>query len=94
MQISSNADIAQTLEAFIRKRFQVSPDDAYFNQDTNLWSEGYLDSLGTVELINFLQNRFHFSMPPDELLFHPDFVNIRGIARLVFQVADGSAHAG
>jgi acyl carrier protein len=85
MQISSEADIAQTLEAFIRKRFQVSPADRYFTWDTRLWDEGYIDSLGTVELISFLKDAFQFSMPLDEILFHPDFVNIRGIARVVFE---------
>ena len=81
----SPAQIAQEVERFIRVRFQVSPDDSMFGADSDLWDEGYLDSLGITEVIAFLESRFTVHIPT-HILFDPDFVRINGIARLTFEL--------
>jgi acyl carrier protein len=48
----------------------------------NLWEEGYVDSAGVVEMIAFLETRFELTLP-EEVLWDPDFTNVRGIAALV-----------
>jgi acyl carrier protein len=87
MQFASIDQIASTLDAFVRERFQVRPDDNYFNAETDLWGEGYLDSLGVVELVHFIETKFRVSVPT-EMLFDSDFVRISGMARLIQQLAD------
>jgi acyl carrier protein len=85
MQFVSTEQVASALEAFIRGRFQVRPDDGYFSAETDLWGEGYLDSLGVVELVHFIEGEFRVSVPT-EMLFDPDFVRISGMARLIHQL--------
>ncbi|MDH4260768.1 MAG: acyl carrier protein [Gammaproteobacteria bacterium] len=80
--------IAETVEAFIRRRFDIAESDPYFSRQSNLWDEGYVDSLGMTELIVFLESTFAIQVP-DTVLFSPQFTSIDGIASLVEQVRDG-----
>lgn len=90
METGSVTLVAAALETFIRTRFEVTPDDSRFDRETDLWTEGYLDSLGIVELVEFLQETFNIVIP-NELLFDPDFVRINGMSRLISRLADDSA---
>ena len=74
--------LASALDAFIRERFRVAPDDTLFHADTNVWEEGYVDSAGVVEVFAFLESLVGERLSED-LLFHPEFVTVRGMARLV-----------
>jgi acyl carrier protein len=76
--------LAAELDAFIRERFRVTPDDALFHRDTNVWEEGYVDSAGVVEVFAFLESKVGERLP-EELLFNPEFVTVRGMARLVYE---------
>jgi acyl carrier protein len=76
------ASVAESLESFVRDRFQVRPDDAYFTRTADLWEEGYVDSTGVVEVIAFLEETYAIALP-EAVLFSPDFRFIDGIARLV-----------
>lgn len=74
--------IAARVEAFIRERFHVPEDDAWFSRQSNLWEEGYIDSTGVVEVIAHLESTFGIVLP-DEVLFDPAFSSVEGIARIV-----------
>lgn len=76
---------AQYIEAFIRERFQIPDHDARFSRQINLWEEGYIDSLGVVEMIGFLERRFTIALPED-VIFSPEFTSIDGIARYVIRL--------
>jgi acyl carrier protein len=78
----------RTVEEFVRDRFRVRPDDDCFTRDVNLWEAGYVDSVGAVEMIAFLERTFAISLP-EAVLFDPDFTHIRGIGRLVSQLVSG-----
>lgn len=75
-------EVASHVEQFIRGRFQVADDDGHFTHHVNLWEEGYLDSLGVVELIKHVEKKFKIKIP-DKALFSPDFTKIHGIAEVV-----------
>jgi acyl carrier protein len=78
-----NADeVAAGVEGFIRDRFQVPADDEAFTRGVNLWEEGYVDSIGLVELIGFIESSYGIVLP-DGSFFDPDFTCIDGIARVV-----------
>jgi acyl carrier protein len=79
------ATIADIVESFVRRRFEISAADPYFTRQVNLWDEGYVDSLGMTELIVFLESTFGIKVP-DTVLFSPQFTSIEGIASLVEQV--------
>jgi acyl carrier protein len=73
---------ARDIERFIRQRFQIADDEAGFTRRVNLWEEGYVDSLGVVEVIAFLEQRFRIALPED-VVFSPSFTSIDDIACVV-----------
>jgi acyl carrier protein len=73
---------AAEVEAFIRERFRIGADDERFSRSSNLWEDGYVDSIGVVELIGHIESRFEIVLP-DEVLFDPAFTSVAGIAGIV-----------
>jgi acyl carrier protein len=92
MAEQSVAAVANEVERFIRRRFEISDRDTYFDREVNLWDGGYVDSIGMTELLTFLESTFGMAIPATALL-SPDFATVGGIARLVVQVANGGAEA-
>lgn len=86
MTISSAQNAAAALEAFIRENFSLDDDDPYFDRDINLWEQGYVDSMGAVEVIAFLEKSFGTSIP-EHVLFSPDFTSINGMAKAMFALS-------
>lgn len=83
--------IAADIEAFVRVRSRVSVDDSRFSRESNLWQDGYLDSIGVVELIGHIEDSFGVAVP-DETLFDPGFTSVDGIAGIVSRLpADRTA---
>lgn len=78
----SNKSTISVIEEFIRHRFRVREDDALFDTEVNLWENGYVDSVGAVETIAFLEETFQVALP-EGVLFDPDFTHISGMARLL-----------
>jgi|SRR5688572_8187940 len=76
------AEVAASVEAFLCARSHVSADDRRFSRQINLWEEGYVDSIGVIELIGHIEDTFEVALP-DEVLFDPGFASIDGIARIV-----------
>ena len=70
------------IEEFIRSQFSVSPTDPGFDRTSDLFDEGYVDSVGVVEVLEFLSGQFNVEIPDDDLL-SDDFSNIAGMARIV-----------
>lgn len=52
------AAVAAALTEFIRRRAEVRDDDRDFSATVDLFDYGYLDSFGTVEMIELVQDRF------------------------------------
>jgi acyl carrier protein len=80
---------AREIEGFVRDRFQIPADDTLFSRQINLWEEGYVDSLGVVEVIEFLERHFSVKLP-EEVIFAPDFTSIDGIAGYVTRLKGGA----
>ena len=72
------------VERFISTQFNVSPTDPGFDREADLFENGYVDSVGVVELLGFLQEEFNVEVPDDDILTD-DFSNIAGIARIVIR---------
>ena len=72
------------IETFVRNQFSVNPDDPGFDREVDLFEHGYVDSVGIVELLGFLQEKFDVEIPDDDLLSE-DFSSIAGIARIVLR---------
>ena len=76
------SSIASSIEEFIRTEYSISSDDSRFSSQVHLWEEGYLDSMGVVEVINFVETTFEVKIP-ETALFSEDFTNINGMAAIV-----------
>ena len=92
MDRSRVAIIGDDIEQFIRRRFTVSPDDAHFDRHVHLWDEGYVDSMGVIELIHYLEQTFDVALAPS-VLFSDDFTTIEGMAGVVVMLQDEMAYA-
>ena len=79
---------ARLIEGFVREQFHIPQNDPVFSRQVNLWEEGYVDSLGVVEVIEFLERHFSVKLPED-VIFSPDFTSIDGIARCVVSLQAG-----
>jgi acyl carrier protein len=91
MMHATRSDIvAAALEAFIRERFQVPETDGRFDRRVNLWDEGYVDSMGVVEIIEYLEQSYRIKIP-EEVLFSPDFTHIEGISSFVVALEASAA---
>lgn len=74
--------IADRLEMFLREQFLVADDDPMFTRTVDLYETGYVDSVGLVELLAFIDDEFGVEVPEDALL-SVSFSNIDGIAEVV-----------
>ena len=80
--------VAQDLEDFIRENFQVEHADEFFTRKVNLWEEGYVDSIGVVETISYLENTYSIQIPK-VMLFDPKFTSVDGIAERIANLVNG-----
>lgn len=77
-------EIENNIEQFVRDQFNVSPTDPGFDREVDLFEYGYVDSVGVVELLEFVQKEFSVEIPDDDLLAD-DFSTVAGIARIVLR---------
>jgi acyl carrier protein len=75
-------DVAAAIEEFARREFSIKASDQRFNRSVDLFDDGYVDSIGVIELIQFLESRYAIDIPEEDL-FSPEFSTIDGIARIV-----------
>jgi len=55
------SEVAEILERFVRAEGRVLDEDPDFNRDVDLFTSGYLDSLGTMHLISYIEREFTVS---------------------------------
>jgi acyl carrier protein len=77
-------DVAAAVEEFARREFSIKPSDGRFDRTVDLFEDGYVDSIGVIELIEFLERTFAIELPEEDL-FSPEFSTIDGIARIVIR---------
>jgi D-alanine--poly(phosphoribitol) ligase subunit 2 len=83
----SSEIIADRIETFVRKQFEVDPQDDGFDRTVDLYDRGYIDSVGFVELLAFIADEFGVEIPEEDLLTD-DFLMIDGIAIIVGRLLD------
>ena len=77
--------IAERIEGFVRTHFRVAATDTRFSRSQRLFDLGYVDSVGVVELLAFLDDEFGVEVP-DETLISNEFSTIEGIAGIVWRL--------
>jgi acyl carrier protein len=81
----NEADAAARIEAFVREAFTVDESDARFGRDVDLFEGGYVDSVGLIELLAFIEDEFGLEVP-DEDLASAEFTTIDGMAAVLVRL--------
>lgn len=81
----TQARIAGTLEQFIRRQFSVAETDGRFTHAAPLFDLGYIDSIGSVELLAFIGKEWDVQVSDEDLLSE-QFTTIDGIASIIYRV--------
>ena len=71
--------ITQEIHQFIIDNFLFGEAEACLSNDDSLLDQGIIDSMGVLELVTFLEDKYEIEIPDDELV--P--TNLDSINRLV-----------
>lgn len=74
--------IAQTLRSFIQENFLYMRPDLQYADDDSLLAKGVIDSLGVMEIVGFLEERFEMTVEQDDVT-EQNFGSVAAIARYV-----------
>ena len=75
-------DVKETIKAYILEEFLPGEDPAELTDSTPLITGGILDSLATLKLVLFLEERFHIKIEAHETMV--DYLDtVSDIAQLV-----------
>jgi acyl carrier protein len=74
--------ITEALETLVRQAGQVAADDPLFSRDVDLIETGYLDSVGVVALLTYLETSFLVTVD-DDTWAALDPLTINGISALI-----------
>lgn len=80
-------EITTEIEAFVRSAFAVSPDDPGFDRDVDVFEAGYVDSVGLVEVLAFVDARFAVEIAEEDLLSE-EFSTVAGMGRIVHRARE------
>lgn len=75
-------EIAMILDDYVKKQFEIEDDDPDYSLDVNLFDYGYVDSLGAVEIIMFVEERFDCKISQKDISKYP-MNTVREIAEVV-----------
>ena len=60
-------DIAEIIKEFITDNFLFGESD-HFDESTDLFEKGILDSTGIIELVGFIEKTFNITIEDEELI--------------------------
>ncbi len=78
----TEAEIADETRRYITENFLYARPDRVVAEDEHLMERGIVDSMGMMELIGFLEDRFGVQ-PADEEITEQNFATLRRIAAYV-----------
>lgn len=64
-------DIQAIIDEKLRELCQIEADDPDYDEDLNLFDAGYLDSLGGMKLMTFLEERFDIRISQKDVIMYP-----------------------
>jgi acyl carrier protein len=85
--MTTDTEYADAIEGFVRDTFAVADGDPHFARDRDLFDAGYVDSVGLVELLAWIEERFGIEVP-DDVLVSDEFTSIDGMAGVLARLAD------
>ncbi|GAA1384295.1 hypothetical protein GCM10009613_14970 [Pseudonocardia kongjuensis] len=80
--------ITAEIEQFVCESFAIRADDPGFHRDVDVFEAGYVDSVGLVEILAFVDSRFAVEIAEDDLLSE-EFSTLSGMGRIVHRTRAG-----
>ena len=77
-------NVEQIIDEYIRELCDITDSDSDYDEDLNLFDAGYLDSLGGMKLMSFLEERFSIHISQRDVVLYP-MNTLREITELVEQ---------
>lgn len=62
--------VIETISEFIKEKFEIY-DDPDFTNDVHLFNEGFVDSFGAVEIINFVEETYNIEITQKDITLFP-----------------------
>ena len=63
-------EIKDTLREFVKVNFEIG-DDPDFTDDVHLFNEGFVDSFGAVEIIQFIEQKYDIKITQQDIMLYP-----------------------
>ncbi len=76
------SEIEKTLFDYITEHFDIEPDDPDFGVDVDMFESGFLDSLGSFEIITFIEDNWNVEITQRDLTLYP-MNSIKEIAQVI-----------
>lgn len=74
-------NVLEQIEGYVQEHFEIG-DDPDFDEDVNLFDEGFVDSLGATEIVFFIEDHFGIQITQKDIILYP-MNTIREIAQVV-----------
>ncbi|MEE0867217.1 MAG: phosphopantetheine-binding protein [Clostridia bacterium] len=62
--------IEEIIENYVRETFDIE-DDPDFSRDVHLFDNGFVDSLGAVDIVTFIENEFNITVTQKDITLYP-----------------------
>ena len=63
-------NVTERIFEFVREHFDIG-DDPDYTPEVHLFVEGFVDSLGAVEIIDFVENEFGIKITQKDITLYP-----------------------
>ena len=70
---------------FIESNMNVFDEDVELNDDTNIFTSGYVNSIFAMRLLNFLETEYSLEVPDEDIII-PNFSSIDAMKALVEKI--------
>jgi len=89
----TQAEIVDRTRTWVRENFLYMRPDWKFGDDDPLLGSGVIDSIGVIELVEFLQGAFGFKVGDEEIV-EQNLGSLNAIGRFVHAKRQGNGTAG
>ncbi|OLC06739.1 MAG: hypothetical protein AUH42_04970 [Gemmatimonadetes bacterium 13_1_40CM_70_11] len=89
----AQSEIIDRTRAYVRENFLYMRPDWKLGDEDPLLGTGVIDSIGVIELVEFLQDAFRLAIPEDEIT-EQNLGSLAAIGRFVYQKCHANGSGG
>lgn len=85
--MSETAFSRENVRKFIESNMDVFDEDVELNDDTNIFTSGYVNSIFAMRLLNFIETQYDLEVPDEEIVM-TNFSSIDAMHALVSKLQE------